>query len=55
MTDFHKLWEELNESEKDEFGDDMPDNVLPSCQMVQSAYYELCDCCCNNYKSEVKK
>lgn len=22
MTDFHKLWEELNESEKDEFGDE---------------------------------
>lgn len=35
-------------------GDKMPDNVLPSCQMVQSVYYELCDCYCNNYKSEVK-
>ena len=29
--------------------DSMPDNVFPSCQMVQSAYYEICDCYCNNY------
>ena len=27
----------------------MPDNVFPSCQMVQSAYYEICDCYCNHY------
>lgn len=28
---------------------DMPDNVFPSCQMVQSAYYEMYDCYCNHY------
>ena len=34
--------------------DSMPDNVFPSCQMVQSAYYEMYDCYCNYYTVPIK-
>ena len=32
----------------------MQDNFLPSCQMVQSAYYEMYDCYCNHYTAPIK-
>lgn len=34
--------------------DSMPDNVFPSCQMVQSAYYEMYDCYCNHYTAPIE-
>ena len=32
----------------------MQDNFLPSCQMIQSAYYEMYDCYCNHYTAPIK-
>lgn len=32
----------------------MTDNVFPSCQMVQFAYYEICDCYCNHYTAPIE-
>ena len=32
----------------------MQDNFFPSCQMVQSAYYEMYDCYCNHYTAPIE-